>query len=87
MNQENEKRTPAGDAFAIIDRGQRVRPLWINLGPVWRNQDGSLTFEVTAEPLAWRRAETERRVQIRFRDEQGHRRRDDDDDDDGTPFD
>lgn len=63
---ETTNRKPWGDAFALVP-GPTRKDVWVNLGAVWENSDGSLALTMTSEPLAWRNPEVERRVQIRIR--------------------
>ena len=69
---------PWGDALAIVGNGDEAK--WIRLGPVWKNEDGSYTANLEAEPVAWSSPRCERRLQFRQRNSQGSRssRRDDD---------
>lgn len=60
------KPKPVADCYALIERGDQPT-LWLNLGPVWLNKDGSLAITTDVEPLAWQAARP-RKMQIRFRE-------------------
>jgi hypothetical protein len=73
-----ETNKPVGNAYAIIgetDEQTGEKALWIELGAVWKNRDGSFSFDMHAEPLAWRNPRERRRVQIRFTEEKEQRSR------------
>lgn len=70
----DDKPKPVGDVFAIIGDGDDAR--WIKLAPVWENRDGSQSFTLDTEPVAWRDPNCVRRIQIREReDDRGSRDR------------
>lgn len=66
MADNNEKKTPWGDALAPFERDAKT--IWIDLGPVWQGEGGSLQFTLVSEPLHWRAHNAERRIVIRQRD-------------------
>lgn len=47
----NQKR-PWGNCKAPIDKGNG-RTVWVQVGVVWQNDNGSLSVEMEAWPLAW----------------------------------
>lgn len=64
------KKTPAGSVYFLIEgEDENDKTKWIEAGPAWENQDGSLSFELVSEPLAWRNPRTRRMMQLRFRRE------------------
>lgn len=63
-----DKNTPWGDALAPLERDGKT--VWIDLGPVWQGESGSLQLTLLSEPLHWRSHGAERRIVIRQRDQQ-----------------
>lgn len=68
MANDDTKKTPWGDALAPFERDAKT--IWIDLGPVWQGENGSLQFALVSEPLHWRAHNSERRIVITKRDEQ-----------------
>jgi hypothetical protein len=68
MAGNNEKNTPWGDALAPFEKDGKT--IWIDLGPVWQGDSGSLQFTIVSEPLHWRAHASERRIVIRAREQQ-----------------
>lgn len=67
MSNDNKRRTPWGDAKAVIERDKKT--VWVTLGPVWETESGGLSFTLESEPFAWRSPNAERRIIITKRDE------------------
>ncbi len=70
----NEKKTPWGDALAPFERQGRdgeLGTVWIDLGPVWLGENGSLQLTLMSEPLHWRAHAAERRIVIKPREQRG----------------
>lgn len=67
MANDNEKNTPWGDALAPFEKDGKTQ--WIDLGPVWRGESGSLQLTLLSEPLHWRAHAAERRIVIRQREQ------------------
>lgn len=65
---DNDTKKPWGDALAPLERDAKT--IWIDLGPVWRGENGSLQLTLMSEPLHWRSHGAERRIVIRPRDAQ-----------------
>lgn len=65
MAADDTKKTPWGDALAPFERDAKT--IWIDLGPVWQGEGGSLQFTLHVEPLHWRSHGAERRIVIRQR--------------------
>ncbi len=63
----DEKSKPWGDALAPLERDGKT--VWIDLGPVWRGDNGSLQLTLTSEPYHWRAHNAERRIVIKEREE------------------
>jgi hypothetical protein len=68
MAANDSKNTPWGDALAPFDKDGKT--VWIDLGPVWMGESGSLQVTLVSEPLHWRAHAAERRIIIRPRTEQ-----------------
>jgi hypothetical protein len=68
MAAEESKKTPWGDALAPLERDAKT--IWIDLGPVWQGDGGSLQLTLHVEPLHWRAHAAERRIVIRQRQQQ-----------------
>jgi hypothetical protein len=69
----NEKKVPWGDALAPFERQGRdgeLGTVWIDLGPVWQGENGSLQLTLLSEPLHWRAHASERRIVIKPREPQ-----------------
>ncbi len=68
----DEKNKPWGDALAPYEREVNgvKSTAWIDLGPVWRGENGALQLTLMSEPLHWRAHAAERRIVIKARDEQ-----------------
>jgi hypothetical protein len=69
----DEKNKPWGDALAPCERTNNagvITTVWIDLGPVWQGESGSLQFTMMSEPYHWRAHAAERRIVIRKREEQ-----------------
>lgn len=62
----DKKPGPIGIAYSPREGND---PAWVELGPVWKNADGSLAITLRSEPLHWR-SPLERRIVIRFKGEQ-----------------
>ena len=61
----SDKPKPVADAIALVGDGDDTQ--WIEVGPVFKNKDGSLFVEMRVEPIAWQSPRCRRRMQIRFR--------------------
>jgi hypothetical protein len=72
------KPKPWGDAFAIIGSGDNAK--WVELGPVWKNKDGSFSVNLEVEPVAWGSPRCERRMQFRQRGQRNRNQNAQDDD-------
>jgi hypothetical protein len=68
MAANDSKNTPWGDALAPFEKDGKT--VWIDLGPVWMGESGSLQLTLVSEPLHWRAHAAERRIVIRQRTEQ-----------------
>ena len=68
MADNDNKRKPWGDALAPFERDAKT--IWIDLGPVWQGENGSLQFTLVSEPLHWRAHAAERRIVITKREEE-----------------
>lgn len=68
MADNDQKRVPWGDALAPFDKDGKT--VWIDLGPVWQGENGSLQLTLVSEPLHWRAHAAERRIVIRKREQQ-----------------
>jgi hypothetical protein len=64
-----DKNTPWGDALAPLERDGKT--VWIDLGPVWQGDNGSLQLTLTSEPYHWRAHNAERRIVIKARTQPG----------------
>lgn len=64
---DNESKQPWGDALAPFEKDGKT--VWIDLGPVWQGESGSLQFTLISEPLHWRSHGAERRIVVRQRDQ------------------
>jgi hypothetical protein len=62
MADNDDKKKPWGDALAPFERDAKT--IWIDLGPVWQGDNGSLQFTLVSEPLHWRAHAAERRIVI-----------------------
>jgi hypothetical protein len=71
MADDDTKKTPWGDALAPFERDAKT--IWIDLGPVWQGEGGSLQLTLHVEPLHWRAHAAERRIVIKKRDERDER--------------
>ncbi len=62
--------TPWGDALAPLEREVDgvEKTIWIDLGPVWQGESGSLQLTLRVEPLHWRAHNAERRIVIKKRE-------------------
>ena len=67
-NMADEKQKPWGDALAPMERDGKT--VWIDLGPVWRGENGSLQLTLMSEPYHWRAHAADRRIVIKPREEQ-----------------
>lgn len=65
MAANDSKNTPWGDALAPFEKDGKT--VWIDLGPVWMGDSGSLQLTLVSEPLHWRAHAAERRIVIRQR--------------------
>jgi hypothetical protein len=68
MAANDQKNTPWGDALAPFEKDGKT--VWIDLGPVWLGESGSLQLTLVSEPLHWRAHAAERRIVIRPREQQ-----------------
>lgn len=64
---DNETKKPWGDALAPLERDGKT--IWIDLGPVWQGEGGSLQLTLHVEPFHWRAHMSERRIVIKKREE------------------
>lgn len=64
----DEKNKPWGDALAPLERDGKT--VWIDLGPVWQGEGGSLQLTLMVEPYHWRAHGADRRIVIKQRQEQ-----------------
>lgn len=66
----NEK-APWGDALAPLEREVNgvKKTVWIDMGPVWEGDNGSLQLTLMTEPYHWRAHNAERRLVIKKREE------------------
>jgi len=62
----DEKKQPWGDALAPFERDEKTT--WIDLGPVWQGDNGSLQLTLHVEPYHWRSHNAERRIVIKKRE-------------------
>lgn len=67
MAADDTKKTPWGDALAPFERDGKTT--WLDLGPVWQGDNGSLQLTLHVEPYHWRAHAAERRIVIKKRDE------------------
>lgn len=58
------KKRPYGRVYAILGEGDGTT--WHEIGPVWRNRDGSLALTLAVMPVAWLDPATPRKLQIRI---------------------
>lgn len=56
---------PPKDVFAIVERGNKERSIWIRIGVAFENNDGSLTLRLHAVPLSGLLQVRERRQEQR----------------------
>lgn len=75
MSGDQKTTTPWGDAFAPeeVGSGNQKKTIWVELGPVWKGERGSLSFTLRVEPLHWREYATERRIVVRERETEQER--------------
>lgn len=69
----DQKKQPWADALAPLEVNNgdgEVSTVWIDLGPVWKNENGSLQLTLRSEPLHWRHLQAERRIVIKPREQQ-----------------
>ena len=71
MAADDEKNTPWGDALAPFEKDAKT--VWIDLGPVWMGESGSLQLTLHVEPLHWRAHAAERRIVIKKREQRDER--------------
>jgi hypothetical protein len=64
----DERNKPWGDALAPFERDGKT--IWIDLGPVWQGEGGSLQLTLHVEPLHWRAHAAERRIVIKRREQE-----------------
>jgi hypothetical protein len=67
----DEKNKPWGDALAPFERDGKT--VWIDLGPVWQGEGGSLQLTLMSEPYHWRAHAADRRIVIKKREERDER--------------
>jgi len=65
-----EKKQPWGDALAPFEREVNgvKSTTWIDLGPVWQGENGSLQLTLMSEPYHWRAHMADRRIVIKQRE-------------------
>jgi len=70
-----DENTPWGDALAPFERevNGAKKTIWIDLGPVWQGEGGSLQLTLHVEPLHWRGHNAERRIVIKQRETRDER--------------
>lgn len=66
-----DENTPWGDALAPLERETNgvKKTVWINLGPVWEGENGSLQLTLASEPYHWRAHNADRRIVIKKREQ------------------
>lgn len=57
---------PQATIVAIIDNGANRKATFIKIGALWEVENGNLTGELIAEPIAWRDSKAPHRVLISF---------------------